>query len=111
MFDYADELRRPDRLTREQSIAKMINRLRVVTGQNFGYDPDHPPEQRQQAISAWQKWYKENRTFLMDLVLMLVTAWVVINPRSEILRTLYPGIPEKDIRRFGTPAGQPGDTE
>jgi len=30
--------------TTEQSIAMMINRLRIITGQNFGYDPDGSAE-------------------------------------------------------------------
>jgi lipopolysaccharide/colanic/teichoic acid biosynthesis glycosyltransferase len=48
-----------------------------------------------------ERWYKEHRTFLMDVTLMLITAWVVIEPRSEILRKLYPDIPHQDIHQFG----------
>ncbi len=42
--------------TREQSIVMMINRLRLVTGQNFGYDPNAGADEKEQAIAAWEQW-------------------------------------------------------
>jgi hypothetical protein len=42
--------------TAEQSLAMMINRLRIVTGQNFGYDPDAAAEENEKAIAAWEDW-------------------------------------------------------
>ena len=48
-----------------------------------------------------EKWYKENRTFFMDIMLMFITAWVVVNSDSNILRKTYPSIPEKNIHGFG----------
>lgn len=48
-----------------------------------------------------EKWYKENRTFWMDIVLMWVTAWVVLKPESDLLFRLYPTIPKRDLNDFG----------
>jgi len=48
-----------------------------------------------------EKWYKENRSFWMDIALMFITAWVVIRPESDILRRLYPSMPQRDIQSFG----------
>lgn len=43
-----------------QSIAMMINRIRIVTGQNFGYDPLASAEENEQAIAAWEEWYENS---------------------------------------------------
>ena len=63
MFDYADDplyrsLPKEKRPTAEQSLAMMINRLRIITGQNFGYDPYGSDEENEQAIAAWEEWYE-----------------------------------------------------
>jgi hypothetical protein len=42
--------------TKEQALAMMINHLRIVTGQNFGYDPNASTEENEQAIAAWEDW-------------------------------------------------------
>jgi len=65
MFDYADDplyrsLPKDERPTAEQSLAMMINRLRVVTGQDFGYNPDAAAEENHQAIAAWCQWYEDS---------------------------------------------------
>jgi len=65
-FDYADdpmyrEARRDGRAPEgDQSVWLMIQRLRDVTGENFGYDPAAPGEQRAQAIAAWEQWWREH---------------------------------------------------
>lgn len=48
-----------------------------------------------------EEWYKNNRTFFMDIMLMFITAWVVVFSESNILRKIYPGIPERDVHDFG----------
>lgn len=48
-----------------------------------------------------EKWYKDNRTFIMDIKLMFITAWVVIKSESDVLRKIYPDIPQQDIQSFG----------
>ena len=65
MFDYADDplyrsLPKEQRPNAQQSLAMMINRLRIITGQNFGYDPDGSAEENEQAIGAWEDWYKKS---------------------------------------------------
>ena len=65
LFDYADDplyrsLPKDKRPTAEQSLAMMINRLRIITGQNFGYDPDGSAEENEQAIAAWEEWHKNS---------------------------------------------------
>jgi hypothetical protein len=41
----------------------MINRLRIFTGQNFGYDPNAGNEEKERAITAWEQWYKDSGRF------------------------------------------------
>jgi tetratricopeptide (TPR) repeat protein len=60
MFEYADNplIRYGQYEPGEQEIVvKMVNRLRLITGQNFGYDPDGTPEQKEAAITAWEQWF------------------------------------------------------
>ncbi|MGB2807208.1 MAG: tetratricopeptide repeat protein, partial [Sedimentisphaerales bacterium] len=65
MFDYADDplyrsLPQEQRPNAQQSLAMMINRLRIITGQNFGYDPDGSAEENERAIAAWEEWLKNS---------------------------------------------------
>ena len=65
MFDYADDpmyrsLPKDKRPTAEQSLAMMINRLRIITGQNFGYNPDASSEDNEEAIAGWEEWYENS---------------------------------------------------
>ncbi len=59
MFEYADNpLIRYSRYqpTDREIQAKMINRLRLITGQNFGYAPAASAEENEAAIAAWEQW-------------------------------------------------------
>ena len=59
MFEYADNpmMRyRKYNPTEQQMVINMINRLRLITGQNFGYDPNASAEENEQAIAAWEDW-------------------------------------------------------
>ena len=70
LFDLADDpLRCADGFLSEgchdgpdkkQSLTMMINRLRKVTGRNFGYDPNAGAEDNEQAISAWEDWFQNS---------------------------------------------------
>ena len=61
MFNYADDpLKRGSGIAEEKSVAYMIERLRLVTGLDFGYDPAGTPEQKEKAIAAWEKWWREH---------------------------------------------------
>lgn len=48
-----------------------------------------------------EKWYVVNRSFLKDITIMVITAWVVIFPESNILYQIFPDIPEIDKSNFG----------
>jgi tetratricopeptide (TPR) repeat protein len=59
MFEYAENpLIRYGQYKPSDSeiVAKMVNRLRTVSGQNFGYDPDASAEENEAAIAAWEQW-------------------------------------------------------
>lgn len=61
MFEYADNptIRYGRYSPSEQDmVSKMINRLRIVSGQDFGYDPTGTKEQNEAAIAAWEQWFK-----------------------------------------------------
>ena len=63
MFEYADDPTLRDgqaRPGRRQILARMINRLRPITGQNFGYDPEATAEQNELAIVAWEQWFEDS---------------------------------------------------
>ncbi|MHC4432442.1 MAG: hypothetical protein ACYTBS_11440, partial [Planctomycetota bacterium] len=65
LFDYADDplyrgLAESERPSAQQSRAMMVNRLRIVSGQNFGYDPGASAEANEQAIAAWEKWHENS---------------------------------------------------
>ncbi|MBL7189912.1 MAG: hypothetical protein ISS70_26580 [Phycisphaerae bacterium] len=38
----------------------MVNRLRIVSGQNFGYNPNASTEANEQAIAAWEQWHENS---------------------------------------------------
>ena len=65
LFDYADDplyrnLSEADRPSAQQSRAMMVNRLRIVSAQNFGYDPYAGAEANEQAIAAWEQWLQNS---------------------------------------------------
>jgi TolA-binding protein len=59
MFEYADNpmMRyRKYNPTEQQMVVNMINRLRLITGRNFGYNPAAAAEVNEVAIAAWEQW-------------------------------------------------------
>jgi len=63
IFEYADNpmIRYGEYHPSEREIVvKMINRLRIVTGQNFSYDPSKTTAENEQAIVAWEDWFKNS---------------------------------------------------
>ena len=61
MFDYADDpLRQSWDLSAEQRLSRMIGRLREIAGEDFGYDAEASAEENEQAIAAWEDWYKNS---------------------------------------------------
>jgi len=79
MFEYADNpMIRYGKYkpSDEETVVKMINRLRLITGQNFGYGPNGTAEQKEAAIAAWEQWLANNGTikFTPDAELLAVPA-------------------------------------
>ncbi len=79
MFEYADnpKIRYGQHHPSDQEmVIKMINRLRLISGQNFGYNPDGTPEQKEAAIAAWEQWFNNGGQiqFTPDAVLLPVPA-------------------------------------
>jgi hypothetical protein len=63
MFEYADNpLMRYGKYnpSEREVVINMINRLRLVTGQNFGYDPDATDQENEGAIAAWELWLEND---------------------------------------------------
>ncbi|MHC4641718.1 MAG: tetratricopeptide repeat protein, partial [Planctomycetota bacterium] len=63
IFEYADNplLRYGKyRPSEQQIVTNMINRLRIISGQNFGYDLNGSAEENEQAIAAWEEWFKNS---------------------------------------------------
>jgi len=71
LLDYAEHPAGSMRFTKQQMLARMINRLRQVTGQNFGYDPAMP-EQTEHVITAWEKWCRSQGQVRFDFEAKLV---------------------------------------
>ncbi len=59
LFDVADDPK--GRGTEEQRLIKMIERLRLATSQNFGYDFEASIEDNEQAIRVWEQWWQEHK--------------------------------------------------
>ena len=63
MFEYADDPTLRDGKsapTKNQIICRMINRLRIITGQNFGYDSKVSTEANEKVIEAWVNWFERS---------------------------------------------------
>ncbi len=83
MFEYADSplVRNGQYRPGEyELVAKMINRLRLISGQNFAYDPTRTREQNEAAIAAWEQWLKAGGRiqFTPDAAMLDVPAeWII----------------------------------
>jgi lipopolysaccharide/colanic/teichoic acid biosynthesis glycosyltransferase len=44
-----------------------------------------------------EEYYLQERSFLLDLKLLLVTAWVIVFPRSRIVPKLFPDLPKNSL--------------
>lgn len=75
MFEYAEDTMvryGKGRLSDEEMVIKMINRLRLISGQDFGYDSAGTPEQKEAALAAWEQWFSNGGPirFTPDAVLI-----------------------------------------
>ncbi len=53
------------------------------------------------AKTTLELWYKRNRSFFGDIMLMFITVWVVFFPESNVLYSIFPNIPVIDKENFG----------
>ncbi len=44
-----------------------------------------------------EKWYQQNQSFRLDLLILFCTAWVIIFPSSNLIFRLYPDLPVRSI--------------
>ncbi|RFC54778.1 sugar transferase [Brumimicrobium aurantiacum] len=42
-----------------------------------------------------EKWYQENQGFITDVKIIIVTAWVILKPESEIVYKWFKGLPKR----------------
>ena len=46
---------------------------------------------------ALEMWYQENRSFVLDLKLIFMTAWVVVFPKSKLYEKWFCDLPKRDF--------------
>lgn len=44
-----------------------------------------------------EKWYQNNESFLVDVKIIIVTAWVILNPTSEIVYSWFKDLPKRSF--------------
>ena len=42
-------------------------------------------------------WYISNKSFYVDFLLIIITAWVVIFPQSEVYNKVFDNLPKRDF--------------
>jgi lipopolysaccharide/colanic/teichoic acid biosynthesis glycosyltransferase len=42
-----------------------------------------------------ERWYQSNYSFLVDLKIILITAWVILSPASLIVYRIFPSLPKR----------------
>jgi lipopolysaccharide/colanic/teichoic acid biosynthesis glycosyltransferase len=46
---------------------------------------------------AVELWYKRRKSFLMDMAIIFVTAWIVLFPNSDLMKRVFPRLPKHHI--------------
>jgi len=44
-----------------------------------------------------EKWYQKKQSFYVDFMILIMTAWVILFPNSNILYKFFPSIPKRDF--------------
>jgi hypothetical protein len=65
----------------EQSRILMINRLRIVSGRSFGYEPAATAEENETAIAAWEQWFETDGAINVTLDAELLETAPAGNPQ------------------------------
>jgi lipopolysaccharide/colanic/teichoic acid biosynthesis glycosyltransferase len=46
---------------------------------------------------ALEVWYQQNRNFYTDFMIMFLTAWYVVFPKSNLVHKVFPSLPKRSI--------------
>ena len=46
-----------------------------------------------------ENWYHEHRSLWVDTMIVFLTVWVVLFPKSELVYKVFPSLPKKDLER------------
>jgi lipopolysaccharide/colanic/teichoic acid biosynthesis glycosyltransferase len=46
---------------------------------------------------ALEVWYQQHRSFYTDFMIMFLTAWYVVFPKSNLVNKVFPSLPERNI--------------
>jgi lipopolysaccharide/colanic/teichoic acid biosynthesis glycosyltransferase len=46
---------------------------------------------------ALEVWYQQHRNFYTDFMIMFLTAWYVVFPKSELVHKVFPSLPKRSI--------------
>jgi lipopolysaccharide/colanic/teichoic acid biosynthesis glycosyltransferase len=44
-----------------------------------------------------EQWYQERRGFVVDFKIIIVTAWVIIQPKSNLVYSWFKGLPNREF--------------
>lgn len=44
-----------------------------------------------------EQWYQENISFYTDFMIIFLTAWVIISPKSELVYKIFKGLPKRNF--------------
>lgn len=42
-----------------------------------------------------EKWYQQHESFVVDVKVIVITAWVILNPESEVVYKAFKGLPKR----------------
>jgi lipopolysaccharide/colanic/teichoic acid biosynthesis glycosyltransferase len=61
-----------------------------------------PPHEFYQEVVAPYKgeleiWYQQHRSFWVDLMIIFLTVWVVVSPKSQLMFTVFKDLPKRKI--------------
>lgn len=96
-LESVEELRSPDQMTRQEG----IERIRWMTGNDFGFVFSDPVEQREAAIERAMDWWRRHKdTFLIEDNGTRASPFVPDNPQSERIEELTHVTPRGEPLEF-----------
>lgn len=71
----------------------LITRVRDEGGDTWDYYKDVIYPEKGQL----EKWYQENISFITDFKIIILTAWVILFPKSNLVYKWFPSLPHRNI--------------